>query len=197
MKLLIVLPKLAGAGAEIFVSRLALSLSRKGVEVRIYLLSGVSDNVGEKYLKQFIRSGVHVYHNGNQSHKSVRCLVRYLATIYRWKPNIVFSNLFVSRFYSIFAKMIFRGTRYIDRIENTVICTGRKKYLHLLVPYFQDRTVVISPPVMKKYAEFNSNRNNHKMRLIPNGVEIPATGNQHTDFLDHGSNVSICHVGRI
>ena len=203
MKVLIVLPALAGAGAEIFVSRLTMALNDRDVDVRLYLLSGCSDSTGEKVLSQLISKGVYVYVNSNQNSKSIAGIAHFLLSVLRWKPNVIFSNLFISKLYALITRLIFfyRDIKYVHRIENTVIYTGRNRVLLKVIDYFQDTTIVISPPVDRSYSNFIGKKSVDKIKLIPNGVVFPNNCVVANGLISQGDSnnncINICHIGRI
>ena len=203
MKVLIVLPALAGAGAEIFVSRLTMALSNQDVNVRLYLLSGCSDSTGDFLLSQLINKGVHVYVNSNRNSKSIAGIVHFLFSVLKWKPSVIFSNLFISKLYALTSRFIFfyRDIKYIHRIENTVISKGRNKTLLKIIDYFQDTTIVISPPVERSYSNFIGKKGIDKIRLIPNGVVFPNNYAASKRLIPQGdindNRINICHIGRI
>lgn len=198
MRVVFVIPVLAGAGAEKFISKLIVELKEANVDVHLYLIRGVVDKIGETLLQRIKEAGIQVYNGNGDNIHSVAEILRFVQVCRKLKPDILFANLQISRFYVIIARMFlfYMPLKLIHRIENTQFYGNNSKFLFKFLDMFFVSTISIAPPVTKAYLNLVGQAAIKKIHMIPNGSNEKSTCLTRASF-EKGSTLKVLNVGRI
>lgn len=198
MRILFVIPVLAGAGAEKFISNLLVELKYSNVDVHLYLIRGVVDKIGQRLLQRIKKAGIKVYNGNGKDIHSVGEVLSFVQVCRELQPDILFANLQISRFYVIIARLIlfYMPLKLVHRIENTQFYGNNPKLLFKFLDIFFVSTISIAPPVSRAYLDVVGQTAIKKIHMIPNGSNEKPVCAAVANF-KMGSDLIIVNVGRI
>ncbi|MDA9897366.1 glycosyltransferase [Alphaproteobacteria bacterium] len=198
MRVVVVIPVLKGAGAEKFICNLIIELKKTNVDVHLYLIRGVFDEIGEMLLQKICEAGVPVYiGNGGNIH-SLSEIFRFVQVCRKLEPDILFANLQISRFYVIIARLflILSPIKLVHRIESTQFYGKHPKFLFKILDLFFVSTISIAPPVTQAYVKVVGKGALKKIHMIPNGSSEKSSWLTRS-LPEKRRTITVLNVGRI
>jgi len=167
MKLLFLITGLAYGGAEIQLVNLAISLKKRGWEVRV-----VAMLPPQAFTEELKDAGIPLSTlNMRRGVADPRAVFRLVKILREWRPDIVHSHM-------VHANLLARVTRLLSPIP-VLICTAHSTYeggrhreiFYRLTDFLCDLTTQISWAGLERYVQVGAVPR-HKIRYVPNGLDI-------------------------
>jgi len=206
MKILEIIATIGPGGAETLASELAIDFSRRGGEVRFFLLAGIRGERGEHLEKRIEDAGIIILGKHPRKPASLHNLLQLIKTINTWQPDILHCHLYNSDVACTIASFFTRHTPAlkIRTLHNVVISSiTRSKVFSRILCRFFDYHVACSQTVKDSIPKIWCPLKPVKGLAIPNGCALPATENSHNkrkdarkEFNLTKNDLMIAHIGR-